>query len=81
MSIQRAINFFDAYRDDQQLRSYLNILNSPDRVKSFLNEIDMSFSINELEDAYNLLLMNCSDEADHNLLTQIKLSYLELTAE
>jgi hypothetical protein len=78
MSIQHAINFFDAYRDDEQLRSYLGMLGSPQSVRDFLEEIDMSFYDEELEEAYNLLLLNCTDEADHNLLSQVKLSYIEL---
>jgi hypothetical protein len=81
MSIQHAINFFDAYRDDEQLRNYLGILDSPQRVRSFLKEIDMSFYDEELEEAYNLLLLNCADEADHNVLSQVKLSYIELITE
>jgi len=81
MSIQHAINFFDAYRDDKQLRSYLGMLASPQQVRNFLNEINMSFYDEELEEAYNLLLLQCADEADHNLLSQVKLSYIELISE
>jgi hypothetical protein len=81
MSIQNAINFFDAYRDDNQLRDYLGILGSPQKVRDFLKEIDMIFYDEEMEEAYNLLLINCTDEADHNLLTQVKLSYIELITE
>jgi hypothetical protein len=81
MSIQHAINFFDAYREDEQLRSYLGMLSSPQLVRSFLKEIDMSFYDEELEEAYNLLLLNCADEADHNLFTQVKISYIELINE
>lgn len=81
MSIQHAINFFDAYRDDEQLRNYLGILDSPQRVRSFLKEIDMSFYDEELEEAYNLLLLHCADEADHNILSQVKVSYIELITE
>jgi len=46
-----------------------------------LKEIDMDFYDEELEEAYNLLLLRCSDEADHNVLSQVKLSYIELIAE
>lgn len=81
MSIQNAINFFDAYRDDEQLRDYLGILGIPQKRRDFLKEIDMDFYDEELEEAYNLLLLNCTDEAEHNLLSQVKLSYIELIAE
>jgi hypothetical protein len=81
MSIQHAINFFDAYRDDEHLRYYLGMLGAPIRVREFLKEIDMNFYDEELEEAYNLLLLNCIDEAEHNLLSQVKLSYIELIAE
>lgn len=81
MSIQNAINFFDAYTDDDRLRMYLGLLDSPEQVRNFLKEIDMDFYDEELEEAYNLLLLRCSDEADHNVLSQVKLSYIELIAE
>jgi hypothetical protein len=81
MSIQHAINFFDAYREDKQLRSYLGALDSPLKVRNFLEEIDMEFYDEEIEEAYNLLILKCADEADHNLLTQVKISYIELITE
>jgi hypothetical protein len=81
MSIQNAITFFDAYRDDEQLRKYLGQLDSPNKVRDFLEEIDMAFYDEELEEAYNLLLLRCADEADHNILTQVKVSYIELITE
>lgn len=81
MSIQNAINFFDAYTDDDKLRMYLGLLDTPEQVRNFLKEIDMDFYDEELEEAYNLLLLRCSDEADHNVLSQVKLSYIELIAE
>lgn len=81
MSIQNAINFIEAYQNDKQLRSYLGMLHSPEKVRSFLNEIDMDFFDEEMEEACNLLLLRCADEADHNILSQIKLSYIELISE
>ncbi len=81
MSIQNAINFFDAYTDDDRLRMYLGLLDSPEQVRNFLKEIDMDFYDEELEEAYNLLLLRCSDEADHNVLSQVKISYIELISE
>jgi hypothetical protein len=81
MSIQNAINFVEAYQIDEQLRSYLGQLNSPQKVRDFLNEIDLDFFDEELEEAYNQLLLRCADEADHNLLTQVKISYIELITE
>ena len=81
MSIQNAINFFEAYTDDEKLRAYLGMLKSPDEVRNFLKEIDMDFYNEELEEAYNLLLLRCNDEADHNVLTQVKVSYIELITE
>jgi hypothetical protein len=81
MSIQNAINFIEAYQNDEKLRSYLGLLNSPEKVRSFLNEIGMDFFDEEMEEAFNLLLLRCIDEADHNILSQIKLSYIELISE
>ncbi len=81
MSIQRAIKFFNVYLEDEQLRYFLGSLKSPAKVRSFLEEIDLGFYDEELEEAYNLLLMNCADEADHNVLSQVKLSYIELITE
>ena len=81
MSIQNAINFFEAYTDDEKLRTYLGMLKSPQKVRSFLEEMDMGFYDEELEEAYNLLLLRCNDEADHNVLTQVKVSYIELITE
>lgn len=81
MSIQNAITFVDAYQNDEQLRSYLGMLKSPQKVRSFLEEMDMGFYDEELEEAYNLLLLRCADEADHNVLTQVKVSYIELITE
>jgi len=78
MSIQHAINFFDAYTDDEKLRMYLGHLDTPEQVRNCLNEIDMDFYDEELEEAYNLLLLKCADEAHHNVLWQVKLSYIEL---
>jgi hypothetical protein len=81
MSIQNAIKFVDAYQDDEQLRSYLGQLGSPQEVRNFLVEIDMAFYDEELEEACNLLLLRCADEADHNILSQVKVSYIELISE
>lgn len=78
MSIQNAIKFITAYQNDAQLRSYLTNLESPIEVRDFLSEIDMQFYDEELEEAYNLLLVKCADEAEHNLLSQLKISYIEL---
>lgn len=81
MSIQNAINFFEAYTDDEKLRAYLGMLKSPQKVRSFLEEMDMGFYDEELEEAYNLMLLRCNDEADHNILSQVKVSYIELITE
>lgn len=78
MSIQNAIKFIDAYQKDSQLRRYLVNLDSPNNVRKFLAEIDMEFYDEELEEACNLLLLKCADEGEHNLLTQVKISYIEL---
>ena len=78
MSIQNAIEFIAAYEHDESLRHYLGILDTPDQRRAFLDEIDMQFYDEELEEACNLLLLRCADEADHNVLNQIKLSYIEL---
>ena len=40
MSIQNAINFFEAYTDDEKLRAYLGMLKSPDEVRNFLKEME-----------------------------------------
>jgi hypothetical protein len=81
MSIQNAIDFIAAYEHDERLRRYLGILETPDLRRAFLEEIDMQFYDEELEEACNLLLLRCADEADHNILNQIKLSYIELISE
>lgn len=81
MSIQNAIKFIEAYRTDSQLRQYLVGLNSPKAVRTFLAEIDMEFYDEELEEAFNTLLLKCADEGEHNLLSQVKISYIELIAE
>ncbi|MFA9388925.1 MAG: hypothetical protein ACERKD_03910 [Prolixibacteraceae bacterium] len=81
MSIQKASNFITAYKKDSQLRRYLVGLDSPRKVREFLAEIDMDFYDEELEEAYNLLVMKCADEGDHNVLSQVKLSYIELITE
>jgi hypothetical protein len=81
MSIQNAIEFIAAYEHDESLRRYLGILETPDQRRAFLEEIDMQFYDEELEEACNLLLLRCADEADHNILNQIKLSYIELISE
>lgn len=78
MSIQNAINFIQAYQNDSQLRRYLVHLDTPKAVRKFLAEIDMEFYDEELEEAYNTLLLKCADEGEHNLLTQVKISYIEL---
>jgi predicted ribosomally synthesized peptide with nif11-like leader len=78
MSIQNAMDFIKAYEADEQLRKYLGMLASPDDVRGFLDELGMDFYDEELEEAYNLMVVKCRDEADHNILTQIKISYIEL---
>jgi hypothetical protein len=60
---------------------YLGLLDTPEQVRNFLKEIDMDFYDEEIEEAYNLLLLNCTDEADHNVLSQVKISYIELISE
>ena len=81
MSIQNAITFIEAYQNDDQLRDYLGQLNSPRKVRSFLDEIEMNFYDEELEEAYNLLVVKCRDESEHNLLSQIKWSYIQLITD
>lgn len=81
MAIQNAINFINAYQNDKQLRQYLMSLSSPSAVRTFLTEIDMEFYDEELEEAYNLMVVKCRDEEEHNILTQIKSSYIELITE
>jgi hypothetical protein len=80
MSIQNAIQFIKAYRHDEKLRHYLGILKTPGERRAFISEIDMPFYDEEFEEACNLLLLRCSDEADHNVLLQLKISYIELMA-
>ena len=81
MSIQNAIKFIEAYQTDSQLRKYLASLDSPREVRKILSEIGMDFYDEELEEAYNSLVIKCADEEEHNMLTQIKLSYIELITE
>ena len=81
MSIQNAIEFIAAYEHDERLRHYLGVLETPDQRRAFLEEIDMQFYDEELEEACNILMLRCADEADHNRLTQIKISYIELISE
>jgi CRISPR/Cas system-associated protein Cas5 (RAMP superfamily) len=81
MSIQNAIQFITAYEHDESLRRYLGILETPDQRRAFLGELDMDFYDEEFEEAYNLLLVKCADEADHNVLSQVRLSYIELITE
>jgi hypothetical protein len=78
MSIQNAIEFIAAYEHDESLRHYMAILETPEQRRALLEEIDMQFFDEELEEACNLLLLRCADEADHNRLSQIKISYIEL---
>lgn len=78
MSIQNAIQFIGAYERDESLRRYLGLLPTPDERRTFLAEIDMPFYDEEFEEACNLLLLRCGNEAEHNVLLQLKISYIEL---
>lgn len=76
MSIQNAIDFFEIYQKEKKLRNYLGSLNSAKEVRDFIAELELPFTDEEFEEAYNLQILRCKDEADHNLLIQIKQSYI-----
>ena len=76
MSIQNAIRFTEVYQNESKLRDYLGGLNSPDEVRNFLKELDLEFTDEEFEEAYNLQLVKCKDEREHSILNQVKLSYI-----
>jgi hypothetical protein len=78
MSIQNAMDFMHAYKNDPQLRDYLARIEKPMQVRDFLSEIGMDFFDEELEEAYNLMMVKCNNEEEHNLLSQLKWSYIEL---
>ena len=81
MSIQNAIAFTEIYKREEKLRTYLSSLNSPEKVRSYLKELELEFSDEEFEEAYNLQVVKCRDEADHNLLSQLKISYILLVTD
>ncbi|MDA3927857.1 MAG: Nif11-like leader peptide family natural product precursor [Prolixibacteraceae bacterium] len=78
MSIQNAISFVDIFKNEEKLRNYLMSLNSSDEVRAYLKELGLEFTDEEFEEAYNLLLLRCRDEADHSVLNQVKMSYIVL---
>jgi hypothetical protein len=81
MSIQNAINFTEIYQNEEKLRSYLSSLSSPEEVRSYLKELDLEFTDEEFEEGYNLQVGKCKDEVHHNILSQVKLSYIYLVRE
>lgn len=76
MSIQNAIDFTEIFQNEDQLREYLSSLSSAEEVRAYLKELDLEFTDEEFEEAYNLQLLKCRDERDHSILNQIKLSYI-----
>lgn len=80
MSIQNAIVFTDIYKEEEKLRTYLNGLKTSEEVRNYLKELDLDFTDEEFEEAYNLQVVKCRDEADHSILNQIKMSYIVLVS-
>lgn len=76
MSIQNAIDFTEIFQNEDQLRAYLSGLASADEVRAYLKELDLEFTDEEFEEAYNLQVVKCKDEGHHNILSQVKLSYI-----
>lgn len=78
MSIQNAIDFTQIYQNEIKLRDYLGSLDSAEKVRGFLKELELEFTDEEFEEAINLQVVKCKDETEHNLLEQVKMSYIML---
>jgi len=78
MSVNNAKRFIHIYQNEEKLRQYLMKLETPGEVRELLNELDLTFTDEEFEEAYNLGIVKCQNERQHNLLTQVKLSYVSL---
>ncbi len=78
MSIQNAIYFTEIYKAEDKLRQYLAGLGSADEVRAYLKELDLEFTDEEFEEAFNLQVVKCADEVDHNILKQVKQAYVML---
>lgn len=78
MSIQNAIEFTNIYQNEKKLRDYLGSLTSGEKVREFLKELELVFTDEEFEEAYNLQVTKCRDEAEHSILNQVKMSYIVL---
>ena len=76
MSIQNAIRFTEIYKQEAKLRDYLGNLGSSGEVRSFLKELDLEFTDEEFDEAYNVQLLKCKDEREHSILDQVKFSYI-----
>lgn len=81
MAIQNAIDFFKIYQNEKKLRNYLSSLDSANKVRNFIDELELPFTDEEFEEAYNLQVAKCKDEAEHNLLIQIRQSYILLISK
>ena len=78
MSIKNANVFISIYKKEKKLRDYLGSLQSVAKVRSFLKDLELEFTDEEFEEAYNILSVKCKDETEHNILTQVKRSYIML---
>lgn len=78
MSISNAQRFIHIYQNEKKLRLYLMELETPSEVRSFLKELELDFTDEEFEEAYNLNIVKCRNEQEHSMLTQVKMSYVTL---
>ncbi len=78
MSIQNAMDFIEIYKKEKKLRDYLGSLTKADEVRGFIAELEIPFTDEEFEEAYNLSIVKCRDEVDHAILNQVKQSYILL---
>ncbi len=71
MSVQNAKNLIKKVQTDDAFRKEMYLVKGVEGFNKFIAEKDLTFDENEFEDAYNMMVLQCQLEKDHDELENV----------
>ncbi|ADQ79582.1 hypothetical protein Palpr_1436 [Paludibacter propionicigenes WB4] len=72
MSLQNAIHFISKVDSDADFRKSCYVCKSQSELQELLKKLDMSFSSDEIEDAFNVLELKCQTYEQAGRVHEVK---------
>ena len=71
MALNDAIKLLNTMKDKKSLRESMYLLDSPGDLDNFIKSLGYNFNFDEIDDAYRVLLLKCSDKNEAEEISEI----------